>query len=252
MVAGHTDRLIPVSRMYMADIDWCIAEITRMRELGSRAFWVTQHPTMSLTHPDVDRLWSAAEDLGMIAYVHVFFSRPAHPAHPSWANNGRGVAAYKEGLVPSDSSIDVKNFLNSMVFDGVFERHPKLNMIIAECGHSWFPAMAHEFDVRVQGVGADGGKEESFYRLPLLPSEYLARQVKLSPLAGFVDIGHEYFGIADMLERLPDPDMFVFSTDYPHLEGRYDAKKLYDDMLPDDPHIRANFYGESMARVLAS
>jgi predicted TIM-barrel fold metal-dependent hydrolase len=249
MVEGHTDRLIPVARMNIEDIDWCIAEITRMRALGSRAFWVIQNPDMSLTHPEYDRLWSAAEDLGMIAYVHVFFSRGG-TVHPSWANNGRGLAAYREGVAASDQRADIRNFLNAMVFDGVFERHPKLNVLVAESGHSWFLPMVHEFDNRVRGIGADGGQEKSFYKLPHLPSEYLARQVKISPLSGFVDTDSEYFTIAEMMERLPDPGMFVFSSDYPHLEGRHMAKKLFDDLLPDDETVRANFYGNSMTEVL--
>jgi predicted TIM-barrel fold metal-dependent hydrolase len=251
MVAGHTDRLVPVARMHIDDIDWCIAEITRMRALGSRAFWVIQNPTMSLTHPDYDRLWSAAEDLGMIAYIHVFFSR-GEVVHPSWANNGRGLAAYKEGVAAGDPRADVRNFISALIFDGVFERHPKLQLLIAECGYSWFLPMMHEFDYRVRGIGADGGKEESFYKLPLLPSEYLARQVKISPLAGFVDTDWEFFTMAEMMDRLPDPSMFVFASDYPHLEGRHHAKKLFDDRLPADETLRANFYGNSMAKVLAS
>ena len=251
MVAGHTDRLIPVCRMNIEDIDWCVAEITRMRALGSRAFWVIQNQQMSLTHPDYDRLWSAAEDLGMIAYVHVFFSRAGSPPHPSWANNGRGLAAYQEGVAVSDRS-DVRNFINAMVFDGVFERHPKLNMLIAECGYSWFLPMVHDFDNRVKGVFADGSPQESFYKLPLRPSEYLARQVKISPLAGAVDNGDEFFTVAEMLERLPDPDMFVYSSDYPHIEGRQHARKLFEDQLPADDMIRERFYGGAMAEVLGN
>jgi predicted TIM-barrel fold metal-dependent hydrolase len=251
-VAGYTDRLLPVCRMNIADIDWCIAEMTRMRELGSRAFWVLQNEEMSLTHPDYDRLWSAAEDLGMIAYVHVFFSRAGNPPHPSWANNGRGLAAYQEGVAVSDQRSDVRNFINAMVFDGVFERHPKLNVLIAECGYSWFLPMVHDFDNRVKGVFADGSPDTPFYKLPLKPSEYLARQVKISPLAGAVDNGDEFFTVAEMLDRLPDPSMFVYSSDFPHLEGRQHARKLFEDHLPVDDKIRASFYGEAMEKVLAS
>ena len=139
-----------------------------MRELGSRAwFQVTQHPTMSLTHPDFEGWWSAAEDLGMLVYVHVFFSRSGG-SHPSWANNGRGIAAYREGVVPADQRpADIRNFLNAMVFDGVFERHPKLMVLIAECGFSWLPPMAHEFDQRVKGIGADGVYEGELLRAPV-------------------------------------------------------------------------------------
>ena len=252
MVEGYSDRLLPVCRMDISNIDWCVAELTRMRARGSRAFWVLQDDEKSLSHPDYDRMWSAAEDLGMIAYVHVFFSRGGAPPHKSWANNGRGLKAYQEGVTGADARADIKGFLNAMVFDGVLERHPRLNVIIAECGYSWFLPMVFEFDNRTKGMFADGTPQESFYKLPLEPSEYLARQVKISPLAGAVDNGDEFFTVADMLERLPDPDMFVYSSDYPHIEGRQHAKKLFEAELPADDTIRERFYGGAMAEVLGS
>ncbi len=247
-VAGHTDRLVPVCRMHMPDVDWCVDELTRMRALGSRAFIVTQHPTMSLTHPDFEPLWSAAEDLGMLVYVHVFFGRPG--PHPSWANNGRGADAFRESVAAGDQRAETRNLVNAMVFDGVFERHPKLTMLISECGFSWMPALAHELDQRVNGIAVDGTREPNFYQLPLKPSEYLARQVKVSPLPGFIENGMEHLSLVDALEQFPDPDMLVFSSDYPHVEGRHLARKLLDDHLPADDALRARFYGESMARVL--
>jgi predicted TIM-barrel fold metal-dependent hydrolase len=247
-VDGHTDRLMPVCRMYIEDVQWCVAELTKMRQLGSRAFMVTQHPTMSLTHPYFEPMWSAAEELEMLVYVHVFFGWPQ--AHPSWGNNGRGLAAFREGVSAANQQGEIRNFVNAMVFDGVLERHPNLQILISEAGYSWVPPMAHEFDYRVKGVGADGATEESFYRLPLLPSEYLARQVKVSPLPGFVETGLEYFSVAEAFERLPDPDMLVFSSDYPHLEGRHHAGKLLEDHLPSDEGLRSRFFGDTMAEVL--
>jgi hypothetical protein len=44
--------------------------------------------------------------------------------------------------------------------------------------------------------------------------------------------------------------MLVFSSDYPHVEGRHHAKKLYDRHLPTDETLRAGFYGDTMAAVL--
>jgi hypothetical protein len=43
--------------------------------------------------------------------------------------------------------------------------------------------------------------------------------------------------------------MLVFSSDYPHVEGRHHVKKLYDGHLPVDETLRAGFYGDTMAAV---
>ena len=94
-VAGHTDRLIPVTQIDMQDVEWSIAEMTRMREAGSRAFVLPEAPVASgkgqlarsITHPDFEPIWDAAEDLGMAAFAHVGFARER--INPGWANNGR-------------------------------------------------------------------------------------------------------------------------------------------------------------------
>src|SRR4051794_28287235 len=77
LVHGHADRLIPVTQVDLDDIEWSVAEMTRMREAGSRAFSIPEAPVRSnerdasgrrrlarsITHPDFEPLWDAAEDL---------------------------------------------------------------------------------------------------------------------------------------------------------------------------------------------
>jgi predicted TIM-barrel fold metal-dependent hydrolase len=249
-VEGHTNRLIPVCQTHMDDVAWTVAEMSRMRARGSRAFHISQHPTKSLTHPDFDPMWSAAVDLGMVAYVHVSFGQPM--PHPSWANNGRGAAAFQESVVPGDFRAETRNLLNALVFDGVFERHPGLVVTMAESGTAWLPWFIHELDHRLTTTAMDGLTQDCFYRLPLKPSEYIARQVKVSPLIGFTDTGFEHLSVREVLEQLPGPDMLVYSSDFPHVEGRRDAITAFDKHLPDDKAIRDSFYGGAMADVLAS
>ena len=100
VVDGHADRLIPVTQIDLHDIDWSLGEMERMREAGSRAFMIPEAPVggrgraadgsravgRSISHPDFDPIWSAAEDLGMAAFAHVGFGRERINA--GWANNG--------------------------------------------------------------------------------------------------------------------------------------------------------------------
>jgi predicted TIM-barrel fold metal-dependent hydrolase len=239
---------MPVCLVDVDDLGSTVATMRRMRERGSRAFQVTQHKSKSLTHPDFEPLWSAAEDLGMLAYVHVNFGLPK--AHASWANNGRGAAAYREAVVPLDQRAETRNLLNAMVFDGVFERHPKLVVLLTESGMSWLPFLAHELDARTTKIASDGLPQENFYRLPLKPSEYLARHVKVSPLIGHIEAGLEYFSLEEAIERYPGPEMIVYSSDFPHVEGRRDAVTAFDRLLPDDRRVREAFYGGTMAELL--
>ncbi|WP_410968850.1 hypothetical protein, partial [Salmonella sp. SAL4444] len=80
-------------------------------------------------------VWDAAEDLGMIAILHV----GANPATfaPGWTNVEGDMTLLRQlGISQGHQSVQV--FLNGMVFGGVFERHPNLTVLIAECGLHWF------------------------------------------------------------------------------------------------------------------
>ena len=84
------------------------------------------------------------------------------------------------------------------VLDGLFERHPRLPMILAECGHSWFPTFLFDIDAKTTKIAMDGSPQENFYKLPLKPSEYIRRHVRVEAPDDF-----EIFG-PDSLSRLWD------------------------------------------------
>jgi uncharacterized protein len=243
-LAGYTDRLIPVAEIFPHDVKAMIAEMTRMREAGSRAFHLTQNDLRSYTHPDYEPMWAAAEDLGMLAYIHLPFGEPVHH---SFANNGRGFETYVHlgGLAEGPRT---RQFLMAMVFDGVFERHPRLTMLLAECGHSWLPQFLFDIDAKTTRIAMDGTAQENFYQLPLKPSEYIRRHVRVSVLPGFIESGVERLSLQEALESLPEPEMLVFSSDYPHVEGRASAIPFFDKLLPQDAKIREGFYGGSIAQ----
>lgn len=242
-LAGHTDRLIPVAEIFPHDVDAMIAEMTRMREAGSRVFHLTQNDLKSYTHPDYEPMWSAAEDLGMIAYVHLPFG---DPIHRSFINSGRGFETYVHlgGLAEAPRT---RHFLMTMVFDGVFERHPRLRVLLAECGHSWLPQFLFDIDAKTTTIAMDGTPQKNFYKLPLKPSEYIRRHVRVTVTPGFVEAGVERLSVQETLKNIPDPEMVVFSSDYPHVEGRESALPFFDKLLPQDDKIRESFLGGSIA-----
>ena len=74
--------------------------------------------------------------------------------------------------------------------DGVLERHPKLTVVVEEVGIEWLPQLLgmldHVVGRRDHSLLADGEFRPDFagpaYKLPLTPSEYLRRQVPVTPL----------------------------------------------------------------------
>jgi len=249
---GHADRLMPVTQIDLHDVDWSIAEITRMRARGSRSFVIPEAPVggrggklgRSITHPDFDPLWSAAEDLGMAAVAHVGFSRER--VKRGWANNGAddlvtfGVLNRLVG-----SQIAPQLLLAAMALDGVFERHPRLVVLVEEVGIDWLPHLLSTLDASVGHIPS-ALRDEHYrpshltfggtYQLPLTPSEYLQRQVRVTPLAASQQL-------RAVLDEVP-AEMLCFSSDYPHVEGSDHAVEIFERQLEGvDDAVRAAFFG---------
>jgi predicted TIM-barrel fold metal-dependent hydrolase len=239
-IDGHLDRLIPVAQIDMHDIDAAIAEMTRMRELGSRAFVLPESPVSSgkgqlarsITHPDFEPIWDAAEDLGMAAFAHVGFARER--INPGWANNGREDLLTFNVLNTVANNIGPQLLLAALVLDGVLERHPKLNVVVEEVGIDWLPHLVASLDGLI-GHKADVLVDDEYrpanlvpgqsYTLPLTPVEYLQRQVRVSPLPA----AH---AIEPVLRQVP-PELLSFCSDYPHVEGASDAVAICERQLVD-------------------
>jgi predicted TIM-barrel fold metal-dependent hydrolase len=225
-------RIHPVTSLRFDDLDWVVAELTRMRERDSRAFLVSSEPADGIppNHPEFDRVWSAATDLGMIAHLHVGMSPSL--VHPGWANtDDPGLIRYLSVLQPHQSA---QVFLAGMVLGGVFERHPRLTVLFSELGIEWFAPSVERMDTMTTvGVSPLVIGE---YRLPLRPSEYVRRNVRISPLPAV----HE--SPRALLEALPE--VVVFSSDYPHFEGSPDPLAHYEAELADlAPQVRERFLG---------
>ena len=108
----------------------------------------------------------------------------------------------------------------------------------------------HDMDDKTTTVAPDGLAQEPSCKLPLRPSEYIQRQVRVTPLIGFLECGFEWLSLEQLMDSLPSPDMVVFSSDYPHLEGRDDAVALYEKLLPDAT-VRERFFGSAMDEFMA-
>ena len=254
VTAGHEDRLVPVTQIDLHDIEWSIAEMARMRERGSKAFVLPEAPVAtpgegktlarSITHPDFEPIWDAAEELGMAAFAHVGFARER--INPGWANNGRDDVQTFNVLNTVANNLGPQLLLAAMVFDGVFERHPKLTVVVEEVGVDWLPHLVSALDAaigRKPEVLVDDEYRPSnlvvgkTYTLPLTPVEYLRRQVRVTPLPAL-------HPIEPILRSSVPPEILCFSSDYPHVEGASDAVALCERQLaPFDTMTRETFFG---------
>jgi predicted TIM-barrel fold metal-dependent hydrolase len=235
-------RLLPVSALEYTDLDVAVAELERMRGLGSRIFLIPAYPVDGVppAHPSWDRVWAAAVSLGMTPMLHTGFEHMRFD--PGWANLGAGVTELRM-LGGAHRHVAPTTLLNALIYTGVFERFPTLTLLLAEVGTGWLPFLFREIDDRVSPVA------ELFLgksKLALRPSEYLARNVRATPLAGGNDSP-----LVKIMEELPE-DVIVFSSDFPHFEGFTDPVGHYAQALSALPSARRErFLGGSIAGVYA-
>jgi predicted TIM-barrel fold metal-dependent hydrolase len=129
------------------------------------------------------------------------------------------------------------NFCKLMIFGGVFERHPNLYFAAIECGASWVGPLAEFMEYRVDNQRAP--KQlfvDQAAKLPLKPSEYLARNVRATP--------YNFEPVETWLTRWPHlQDVYCYSSDYPHPEGRpYSLKTYYENVSPLGQEITEKFF----------
>ncbi len=240
--ASSQGRLLPVTALDYHDLDFAVAELEQMRARGSRIFLIPAYPVNGVppAHPSWDRVWAAAVSLGMAPMLHTGFERMRFDA--GWANLG-GDTTLLRMLGGAHRHVAPMTLLYALIYSGVFERFPALTLLLAEVGTGWLPYLHREIDDRVSPTA------ELFvgsWKLPLRPSEYLARNVRATPLHGGNDQP-----IAKILQELPD-GMIVFSSDFPHFEGLADPVAHFREMLKDLPAERCErFFGGSIAEVYA-
>jgi hypothetical protein len=128
-----------------------------------------------------------------------------------------------------------ENFISAMVLGGVFERHPTLRFGAIESGGSWIAPLAEYMDFWTSDKRPpsfpcpEGG-------LTMKPSEYLARNVRVTPF--------NFEPVAEWMERYPHlQDVYCYSTDYPHPEGReWSLKTQFKAVAPLGDNIIEKFF----------
>ena len=235
-------RLLPVTTLDYDDLDWAIEEMTRMRARGSRIFLIPGEPVHGVPpcHPAWDRVWAAAVDLAMTPMLHIGFEHARFD--PGWGNLGTDTTSFRM-VATSQINAAAQLFVQAMVYNGVFERNPKLTLLLAELGVGWLPFLMRDIDNKIEP------SSQLFlgrWEHPLKPSEYMARNVRGTPLGWAKDTP-----LPAILDDLPE-DMIVFSSDFPHFEGYVDPMGHYREVLKDvAPKRLERFYGASMQEAWA-
>ncbi|MBI5256215.1 MAG: amidohydrolase family protein [Burkholderiales bacterium] len=240
------DRLIAVGQVSLADPQRAAEEIREGIRMGCGAFWVPHSPEgeRSPGHPEVDVVWRTLAEAQVPFMLHVGpaasilpkgYENNGHPRPPDIHGGGENLR-FRE-LVALAMSPQL--YLSAMVSDGVFERFPTLRGGVIELGAGWVPQFLRSLDIAYRiFVKTD----PQLKALSMPPSDYLRRQVKFTPFPS-EDVGRM---VADA-----GPELFLFSSDYPHPEGTDDPIGRFERSMTQLPDAaKRQFYAQNFEAMM--
>jgi predicted TIM-barrel fold metal-dependent hydrolase len=249
-------RLLPTCYVPLSDFERAAAMAGEAIEMGASALLVAsacpRHHSPS--HIGLDPVWRQAEEAGIPIVLHV--GGGGQLIDPMFFENGGPPVKDFHGGEENFRSIDYmgipkrpEQMLATMIFDGVLERHPQLQIGVIEQGAIWLPSWMRQME---SAFDAFERHEDRLKALSLRPSEYVRRQIKATPYPT-EDVG--------WIVQEAGPETVLFSTDFPHVEGGRKPYERFEASLGDAPEpVRQAFYcdnfidmmGHGMDRVPAA
>ncbi len=234
-------RLLGVGLLTLDDPAAALATLEEGIELGLGAFWLPNDAPggRSPGHPDHDPIWRRLAEARVPFLLHVGSSSLS--IDDAWMNDGRPDTRSARGGAEVIGSKDLMvifqpyaRFLSVLILDGVLERFPTLRGGAIEVGAGWVPDMLRRLDHAVQ-IWARS--EPQLAAMERLPSEQVTAQLRFTPYP-FEDVGR--------LIRESRPELYLFSTDYPHAEGGRDPLGRFGKSLEGlDAEIQHRFFARN-------
>ena len=239
------DRLLGVAVVPLDDPDLALAELEFALEAGLKAAWVPHRPCgdKSPGHVELDPFWSRLEETGTPFLLHVG-GAPLQLAK-AWMNNGKPPTkdwlGGGENLRTKDIALlheGPEQFLTMLVLDGVLLRHQRLRGASVELGAGWVPELLRRLDWVVKHWSRNDANLQAWDRTP---SQQITDQLAFTPFV-FEQVG-------DLIDQ-SSPDLYLFSSDYPHIEGGRNPIGRFEAALGERPEpVREKFYAENFLRI---
>jgi len=240
-------RLMGVALLPLDDVDLALAEIDHIIRLGLRAAWVPHRPCggRSPGHNDLDPVWAMLADAKVPFMIHV--GGGAMLVDPAWTNNGRPVPNDWLGGGENIRAKDMgalhhlaETFVSTLVLDGVFERHAGLKGAVVELGAGWAPSLMARLDLIAELWGRSEPELKAMRRKP---SQQVLEHMAFTPYA-YEDVG--------ALIRQSDPSLYMFASDYPHVEGgRAPLARFAASLEGSSEAVQSAFYAGNFERLFS-
>jgi predicted TIM-barrel fold metal-dependent hydrolase len=128
-----------------------------------------------------------------------------------------------------------------MLFDGVFDRFPRLRIGVIEQGAIWVPSWMRQMESAFEAFVKH---EERVRDLQMRPSDYVRRSMKFTP--------YPTEDVRWVIEQA-GVDTVLFNSDYPHVEGGRRPIERFERSLGDVPDsVRQAFYCDNFLALMGA
>lgn len=198
MCSHAPGRLVGLALISVYNVDQAVKALQHWTKRGLRGAMIAAVPPEGTEYSDAlyEPFWAAAEAIGTPISIHTLTSN--RKAVYRFTRDARGAARYPE------NPMEVMLTLGEMLSGTLFDRHPKLKVVLAEADTGWLPWLLERVDRGHERYGLQNG-----IHLKLKPSEYFHRNVMASFIQDRVGVYTRAFTGADNL---------MWSSDYPHTD----------------------------------
>jgi predicted TIM-barrel fold metal-dependent hydrolase len=205
------DRLCVLGFLPAHSPEAAAAELERCAAIGHRGAIIDVFE-IDLSDRGWDQLWAAAEETGLPVSFHLkggMWSR---------ALQTRRIGHWSYAAYASVLPMQLDEPFALMVFSGALERHPRLQLVLAEAGIGWLPYFINRLDLEWKML-----RDKLDYAPAVPPSELFRRQVKST---------FEEEALGAQLIPLLGADSCMWASDYPHTDSTFpNSLKAIDEAL---------------------
>jgi predicted TIM-barrel fold metal-dependent hydrolase len=227
-------RLVPIAHLSLGDPAEAARELERAAKDGCKGAFVAPFTITRRPHGDTahDRVFAAAQDCGLPLAIHPTIEPPAWGVFHRYDNFGW--AAWYFALFAGHG---VQHAFATFFQLGVFDRFPKLKVVVLESGAGWIGYFLDRADAVFTGTTI-----AQTVRLKEKPSYYFKERC-------FISADPDERTIAAMMAHVGE-NKFFWASDYPHPDhpGNY-LEELAEMARPMTDSGRRGILGENVARA---
>ncbi len=213
------DRLIGVGVIPMTNVNDAVAELGHCAKLGLKAVVLNSFPNgQGFPTSEDGKFWAAAVDMNVPVTIHVQFGFPHRggslPPGPAFKYPRQPDPELQvPDMVARFNKYGFRGSIHiaQLIWAGVFDGFPKLNIYVAEVQIGWIPHWMDQLDNEYGRQRFWAERVLGLPQLPRLPSEYVREHCywgfNRNPVG--VRIARHEVGI----------DRVMWASDFPHLES---------------------------------